>query len=60
MDSTLVGIIRAIATSIPGTAAYRAEAAQQAAEAAAETAQEHAYTIAVDGHKLNITSEVDN
>lgn len=60
MDSTLVGIVKAVATSIPGTAANKAEAAKQAAEAAAETAQEHAYTIAVDGHKLNITSEVDS
>lgn len=58
--SELVGIIMAIAKAIPGTAAYRAEAAQAAAESAAELAQHYGYGISVDGHKLMITSEVDD
>lgn len=60
MDSTLVGIVRAVATSIPGTAANRAEAAQRAAEAAAETAQHYGFGVYVEGHKLRIVSEEDD
>lgn len=60
MSGDIVGMIIALAKSIPGTAANRAEAAQEAAEAAAETAQHYGYGIYVDGHKMVITSEVDD
>ena len=60
MDGGTVGLIVAIAKSIPDTAAVRAETAQEKAEQAAELAQHYGYGMQVQGHKLIITSEVDD
>lgn len=55
MDSQTLGAAIAIAKSIPGTAAQRAETAAEAAENAAEIAAAHNYGISVSGNKLVIT-----
>lgn len=57
MDVTTLGAAIAVAKSIPGTAAERAETAADRAESAAEIAEASAYGITVEGHTLKITEE---
>ena len=67
MDGGIIGLIVAIAKSLPDGAVARAETAQEKAEIAqgkaeqaAELAQHYGYGMQVQGHKLIITSEVDD
>lgn len=55
IDTETLGAAIAIAKSIPGTAAQRAESAAEAAENAAAEAATHNYGISVSGTKLVIT-----
>lgn len=58
MDVSMVGLIKAIATAIPGTAANRAEKAAQDAQDYAEQAQLASIGAKVEDHKLIISAEV--
>lgn len=55
MDTTTLGAAIAVAKSIPGTAAERAESAADRAESAAEIAEASAYGITVEDHTIVIT-----
>lgn len=55
IDTETLGAALALAKSIPGTAAQRAESAAEAAENAAANAATHNYGISVSGNKLVIT-----
>ena len=55
MDIETLGAAIAVAKSIPGTAAERAETAAESAESAAEIAEASAYGITITGTTLNVT-----